>query len=278
MVKGLAILALPILLTLPLVLSHQTVGGMSVLGPVSVMYPTLFDTRGQEITYLEIGRQVVVRLVLQSNLISDQHFVVLTEIRDEAGISQYLAWQSGKLSATGNYTTETSWVPDSGCYENSSECNDGYQIRVFVLSGLENPQVLSEVVVRDIAVIQAGSKADKIYALELDSELHSIRYSLGSGGIQEIIADPSLATIRIQLHNVAADASLELTFPKELNRLLFPDASPESISDDMVEPIIFIDSIPENLKDFQVVNDEISFSVDIPRGAKEVEIIGAWLP
>jgi hypothetical protein len=278
LIRALFFVAVPIVLILAT--STHTLAAPSLMDSVKVNRPQLVDARGQTIETLKVGQQAVIRIVLQNYLESVQSFVALIEIRDVTGVTQYLAWQSGKLSIFGNYTFETSWIPTNGCFANETGCTNIYEIRAFVLSDLENPQVLSQVMTRQpIEVIQTEPRTSEIYMIEWEGNLYRIEYFLHAGDVEEIIADPSLATISVQLEKIITDTRLELTLPKSLIPLLFLDSRIEPTpGGSTLDPIVFVDSIHAELKDFREMNDEISFSVDVSRGAEEVEIVGSWLP
>lgn len=80
----------------------------------------------------------------------DMPFVSLIEIRDESGVTVFLAWQIGTIPAS-NYedgvyndnTMSISWLPEKA---------STYEARTFAISDFENPQVLSYVEVAQIVV------------------------------------------------------------------------------------------------------------------------------
>lgn len=66
---------------------------------------------------------------------SDASFVII-EVRDASGIMVQIAWQSGVVEVGGLMSVGVSWMPKyAGTYE----------LRTFVISGLENPHILSTV-------------------------------------------------------------------------------------------------------------------------------------
>jgi hypothetical protein len=80
----------------------------------------------------------------------EMQFVSLVEIRDESGATIFLAWQTGELPAAdymanvyNNTTMSFSWLTESPAT---------YEARTFVISNLENPQILSPVERAEITV------------------------------------------------------------------------------------------------------------------------------
>lgn len=102
-----------------------------------VSSPSLRNISGEKIDIVEIGQQAVIRISIHNNLGQEQPFVILTEVRDDNGITRYLSWQSGIAAANGNYTMETVWMPDIE--------GTNHEIRSFAISSIQNPSVLSAV-------------------------------------------------------------------------------------------------------------------------------------
>jgi hypothetical protein len=111
-------------------------GGVGDIGSTTPSEPTVKDVSGGTVDDLSVGQQVVLTTQVNNNIDDELPFVALVEVRDSRGITVYLAWQTGVLNAGGRAEVGLSWTPeDSG----------DYQIRTFVISSLNNPQVLSEV-------------------------------------------------------------------------------------------------------------------------------------
>jgi len=67
----------------------------------------------------------------------DVPFVAFIEVRDSNGVTQYLAYQSGKLSEQIDHTEiGASWTPSSAGM---------FSLRTFAISDMENPMILSQV-------------------------------------------------------------------------------------------------------------------------------------
>ncbi|HJS82319.1 MAG TPA: hypothetical protein VJ742_05730, partial [Nitrososphaera sp.] len=112
-------------------------------GEVTVTPPEPQDVTGRPLDEVSEGQQVVLTTRVVNEGGSAQPFVALIEVRDNNGVTVYLAWQTGTLPAGGSSQVGLSWTPeDSGDYD----------IRTFVISSLENPRILSPVVTSDITV------------------------------------------------------------------------------------------------------------------------------
>jgi len=120
-----------------------TVGGADGTDATTVTPPEVQDVTGQELDEISAGQQVVLTTSVRNNNAGPQEFVALVEVRDDTGVTVFLAWQTGTLPANGQTQVGLSWIPeDSGDYE----------VRTFVISDLDNPRVLSLVSTSNITV------------------------------------------------------------------------------------------------------------------------------
>lgn len=105
--------------------------------------PSLKDVTGNELSSVTAGQQVVLSTSVVNNLDRAQPFAAILEVRDSSGVTVFLAWQTGSLNQAGQTQVGLSWTPD----------NPGnYTIRTFVISDLNNPQILSKVMESQITV------------------------------------------------------------------------------------------------------------------------------
>ena len=105
--------------------------------------PVARDVSGGAVTQITEGQQVVLTTTISNNIDDELPFVALIEVRDSSGITVYLAWQTGVMDAGDRTEVGLSWTPeDSG----------DYVVRTFVISNLNNPQVLSPVSTTNITV------------------------------------------------------------------------------------------------------------------------------
>lgn len=105
--------------------------------------PVVKSISGEPVTP-KAGQQVVISLEVKSNADDARKFVTIMEVRDSSGITKSLAWHQGYADPGSHATTGISWI---------AEKEGSYQVRAFVLSGLQNPQVYSAVVSSDFNVL-----------------------------------------------------------------------------------------------------------------------------
>jgi hypothetical protein len=120
-----------------------SVGVSSGVGTTTVTPPELQDVTGQVLDEVSAGQQVVLATSVRNNNAGPQPFVALIEVRDSNDVTVFLAWQTGTLPANGQTQVGLSWTPDIA---------GDYEVRTFVISDLNNPQVLSEVSTSNITV------------------------------------------------------------------------------------------------------------------------------
>jgi hypothetical protein len=89
------------------------------------------------------GGQLGLSTVIENNADIEQSFVALIEVRNESGITVYLAWQSGSLEPSDSTQIEVSWTPEFG---------GEYEIRTFAINGFAEGNVLSQVATTSIQV------------------------------------------------------------------------------------------------------------------------------
>jgi plastocyanin len=111
--------------------------------------PSLKSINGGE-SEATAGEQLIISTTITNHCYEqDQPFVAIIEVRNSDGVTEYLSWQSGVLKGlTGNIEIGVSWIPAYG---------DNYELRAFVISSLENPQVLSRVEVSNITIAAQDS-------------------------------------------------------------------------------------------------------------------------
>jgi hypothetical protein len=69
--------------------------------------------------------------------------VALIEVRDSDGVTIFLAWQIGQLAGGDRTQVGLSWTPED---------QGDYTVRTFVISDLNDPDILSEVSESDVTV------------------------------------------------------------------------------------------------------------------------------
>jgi hypothetical protein len=119
------------------------IGSVGTLGSATPSAPTVKDASGGAVGSITTGQQVVLTTTVTNNVDDELPFVALVEVRDASGITNFLAWQTGVMDAGDRTEVGLSWTP-----ENAGD----YTVRTFVISNLNNPQVLSEVQTTNISV------------------------------------------------------------------------------------------------------------------------------
>ena len=222
-----------------------------------------------------MGQQAIIRVTFHNQNAVDQPFVIIVEVRDEDGVTVYLAYQSNKLAAGKNYTMGVSWIPTEFCNADiATTCHSTYQIRRFVVDSLENPTVLTLVDTLNVPVTQPASYVNKIYKIVLYGREHEISYSLNYGDIGNVSIDRDLATISVQLENVIGDSKFTIGLPRSLVDEALGcglDPAPTVI----LEPEVFVDTIPSEIQTVILDADHIGWQVELEAGAEVVEFVGS---
>ena len=89
---------------------------------------------GQLLTQIKSGEQVILSTTVTNGNSAQQPYAVIAEVRDSNNITVYLQWQTGTLPPAGSTGVGMSWTPDT---------QGTYTIRMFVMTSVANPQVLS---------------------------------------------------------------------------------------------------------------------------------------
>jgi len=93
---------------------------------------------------LLVGQQVTLTTLVTSSFQRDTvPFVAIMEVRDAAGVTVSLGWQSGTAQPQGHPELGMSWVP---------ERPGNYELRTFLISDLLSPRILSTVTSATVTV------------------------------------------------------------------------------------------------------------------------------
>lgn len=114
------------------------------LGDVTVTPVVPKNRSGVILNNVTENTQVVLSTTLKNTKTTEQRFVALIEVRDSNGMTVLLAWQAGVLNAL---ETEVgiSWTPEQA---------DDYEVRVFVISDLASPHILSLIESNTVTVVE----------------------------------------------------------------------------------------------------------------------------
>lgn len=137
--RAFAVFPLPLLL-----------GDVSDLNPdadlalVTPSAPVIEDISGDPLSPVKAGRQHMIAVnATNVDKVRDWASVVLVEVRDSNGITVWFNWHTQIIRAGDTIGLGMSWMPEHA---------GQYEVRTFVISGLNNPRVLSGVVQTDVTV------------------------------------------------------------------------------------------------------------------------------
>ncbi len=115
--------------------------------------PSLKTTYSPSLAGATTGQQFIITTVITNCLSSDLNLVVLIEARNSKDVTEYLSWQSGTVKANGEMDVGVSWVPLQA---------DNYELRVFAISDLSNPLMLSSIMTSDVTIAESNRSIIKI--------------------------------------------------------------------------------------------------------------------
>jgi hypothetical protein len=221
----------------------------------------IYDLSGNRIQTAIAGQPIVIPKNFTNSQGEEREITFLFEVRDEAGITVFLAWQTATVEPMNTKTASVSWATD---------IPGVYQARMFVISNLTNPQVLEDAI-STAPVTILGGPGNSLYKMEVDGIGYDIEYSLEGGYIRNIVYDIDFSTILIQLH-VSKDSHLKVEFPYEVAKqiicelLPIPGGSGVSIE-------VFVDTMPAEVRESDT-GDSIIWQVQLQAGTEEVELVG----
>jgi hypothetical protein len=225
--------------------------------------PIVYDIRGNIIQNSVVGHPVVIAKNFTNSNDKEMDYTFLVEVRDESGITQYLAWQKSNALPMSTREVGVSWTP---------EIATEYEIRTFVVSNMTNPQVIDFVETAKFSVFAQVPKNNS-YSLELDGRDYQIEYILGSGNVKKITTQASAGAINIELSMVDADTELTVTLPKDLMDLVFldwvyplPSGEKPGYTPEVVVDTIFVKPIS-----VQEMQEGTTWVIPIREDSEEVE-------
>lgn len=233
--------------------------------------PTLYNMAGQAIDSIQVGQQGLLEVSVRNlDPVRERAFVIIVEIREESGVTNYLAYQSNTIAGNASYTMGVSWRPDTVC--NYPNCNN-YVLRSFAISNLANPEVLSVVVERSgILVVESENRAPitETYTLATGGNEYDIIYTTDFGVIRSIAFDSELGVLVISIHSVYRNTMLDIRIPRALAIEAF--ACGGSTPDN--QPVqLFIDGTMAGLVEIGG-GEYTTLNVPLQPGSEEVEIFG----
>jgi hypothetical protein len=92
------------------------------------------STTGQPVKIIPADKPVVILLSISNDAPFDQSFTTIVQVLDSTGVAVFLSFQTASLPGHDSNEYGFSWVPDT---------KGTYTIRVFTVTSLENPTILS---------------------------------------------------------------------------------------------------------------------------------------
>ena len=89
------------------------------------------------------GQLLVISTTAVNNSDDPLQFTAIIEARDENGVTQFLGFSIGRLEASGQSEIGISWTP---------EYVGRYQLRTFLISGFQDPQILTVAETNDVVI------------------------------------------------------------------------------------------------------------------------------
>lgn len=170
---------------------------------VSSLPVRFLDLNGTITTELRKGEQVEIGATLVNFGAWQQNATAIIEIRDANDTTQFLAWQNASLRSENQTDIGVSWMPVSPGV---------YTVRIFTISDLENPQILSGVKALTVEVDGTGqpefSSPRTEYAI---GETISITMSYAAANGDPTTADSPLVKVASSSDTVGLVLSFEET-------------------------------------------------------------------
>jgi len=128
---------------------------------ISVLPPALKSVNSPPLRDVTAGDQLVIATTITNCIEYDLPFVAIVEVRNSDGLTESLSWQSGILKGhDGQVAVGVMWVPSHG---------DNFELRAFVVSSLENPQILSATATSNVTI--AANPLDQDNEVYLSSSI-----------------------------------------------------------------------------------------------------------
>jgi hypothetical protein len=239
--------------------------------------PQLLDPNSEQVDYFKAGREGVIRITLTNNMESVQPFVLLAEIHNGNGVTEFLALENGFLQSLSRRIVEFTWIPENGCSSSSGGCNPDHEIRAFVVSDFENPQVLTEVqTLRDITVraVDYGRERYTLYRVNVDDREYDVYYAIDNGTVRQIFTDSDDRRILVNLENVTSETELTIVLPEGVTDVVLGSLY-NSGSDQMPNYVLGVLVNGDDIEpvSFEISQMETTWVIPIPEGSEKVEFV-----
>ena len=129
--------------------SSQHVYALS-LPSLDISRPIFVNTQGERITQAAPRQPIEIVLSINNNVYDEiKSLIALIEIRDQDGVTVYLAWHSTRVGLDETYTFGISWA-----IPNDAKAGSHYSARVFAITSFgDDAQALSSVSHSEIKIV-----------------------------------------------------------------------------------------------------------------------------
>ena len=105
------------------------------LPSLDVSRPVFVNDHGETTNHARPGQQVMISLSVQNNIYLDEAkpLVIILDMRDQNGVTTYLAWQSAKVAPNATYNAGFSWIVPYDPMAGGT-----YSARTFAITGFGN--------------------------------------------------------------------------------------------------------------------------------------------
>ncbi|HKZ61888.1 MAG TPA: hypothetical protein VJZ68_05670 [Nitrososphaera sp.] len=115
-----------------------------VVRAISPTNPVMKNAEGLILNATTQGQPVEVSITVYNTLGHTQPFVAILEARDDGGVTEFLGFTTGRLEDDGLRDIRMSWTPQ--------KASDYYLLRTFLITGFEEPEILSEIKLNGVVV------------------------------------------------------------------------------------------------------------------------------
>jgi plastocyanin len=138
-------------------------------------------TTDSRVSAAAAGELFVIVTTITGCIGADAQFVAIVEARNSNGITEVLSWQPVELDVAENgIELGSAWVPAG---------SGDYELRVFAISGFDNPRVLSPVATTNVAIAENPDRA--VIVIPYDRE----------PALQQLNFEPSVLKIVLGINN-----------------------------------------------------------------------------
>ncbi len=136
---GIVAAVLAVILLVPVNIINS---GAETLFPIKSTAPAI-KNEGASLSEVAVNQRVSVSSSLTNTAITQVRYTAIIELRDDNGATEFLQWQKGAIDFGESKEVAVSWTADK---------TGNYEAKLFILSSLEEPRALSEVMTASFSV------------------------------------------------------------------------------------------------------------------------------